>query len=366
MGKTAVRGVLYTIPVIITLILSGITIIGSFTGHYNPAVSVIFPVLEVSLPILLILNILVLVIWIIARKWLALIPLFALLLNWNYLTAVIQFHEIKKDKSELNDSISTNLTLATYNVQSFGNEITGYSCKEIARYMQKEKADILCFQEFQDNQYFPIDSIRRILSHWQYVCVPSKDSIQGILPIAAFSRYPIIRHKYITYTGSSNCSMFCDIVVKDDTIRLINNHLQTTSVSLNRGKWERELTSRDSKREVIAMKGAAETLYDNSIKRATQIDSICRLIDESRYPVITCGDFNSLPSSYVYHELSKRLKDGFKTCGKGYMYTYRYYKHLLRIDYIFHPANYKGIRYYSPDLDLSSDHNPVLMKMKLK
>ena len=169
-------------------------------------------------------------------------------------------HEIKKNKSELNDSISTSLTLATYNVQSFGNEITGYSCKEIARYMQNEEADILCFQEFQDSQYFPIDSIRRILSHWQYVCVPSKDSIQGILPIAVFSRYPIIRHKYITYTGSFNCSMFCDIVVKGDTIRLINNHLQTTSVSLNRRKWERELTSRDSKREVIAMQNEGLTI----------------------------------------------------------------------------------------------------------
>ena len=93
MGKTAVKGLLYNIPVIITLILSGITIIGSFTGHYNPAVSIIFPVLEVSLPILLILNLLTLVLWTIARKWWALVPLFALLLNWNYLTAVIQFHE---------------------------------------------------------------------------------------------------------------------------------------------------------------------------------------------------------------------------------------------------------------------------------
>ena len=57
------------------------------------------------------------------------------------------------------------------------------------------------------------------------------------------------------------------------------------------------------------------------MKRAFQTDSICQLATASPHPVLVCGDFNSLPSSYTYHRLSESLKDGFKTGGHGYMYT---------------------------------------------
>ena len=41
------------------------------------------------------------------------------------------------------------------------------------------------------------------------------------------------------------------------------------------------------------------------------------------------------------------------------MYTYRYAKtHVRVLNYIFHSPSLKGIEYYSPDLDLCSDHNP--------
>lgn len=368
MGRAAVKGLFQTILIVITLILSGVTIVAAYAGHYSPADSVIMPILGLSLPVLLIVNLIASLYWAISRKWLALVPLFAFFFNWNYLTAVIQFNSIKKnDVTTVNsNSISKVLTIATYNIHSFGKETTGYSCKELAKYMKNEGVDIICFQEFEDNQYFPLDSICRILAHWQYISIPQKDSIRGRMSIALFSRHPIINQQFIPYPDSPNCSMLCDIIVNRDTVRIINNHLQTTSVSQNRKKWELELSSRDTHRKANAVKGAVDTLYNNSIKRATQVDSICQLIDNSPYPVIACGDLNSLPSSYVYHQLSQRLQDGFRTSGRGYMYTFRYYKRLLRIDYIFHSSRFEGMRYYSPNLELCSDHNPVLMKMRIK
>ena len=83
------------------------------------------------------------------------------------------------------------------------------------------------------------------------------------------------------------------------------------------------------------------------------------------YPTLVCGDFNSLPSSYVYHAVKgDKLLDGFQTGGHGYMYTFKYFKHLLRIDYILHSPELKGLDYFSPDWEYS-DHNPVVMRMKL-
>lgn len=230
--------------------------------------------------------------------------------------------------------------------------------------MQQQHVDVLCFQEFGDNKYFPMDSIRRVLSHWKYALIPAEDKKRGILPIAVFSRYPLTNERFITYPNSANCSMMCNIVLGRDTICLLNNHLQTTSVSQNRKKWTRELATDNTRREAEAVQEAAETLHENFVKRAAQTDSICRLAIASRHPVLVCGDFNSLPSSYTYYQLSELLQDGFKSGGRGYMYTYRYAKRMFRIDYAFHSPELKCVNYFSPNLDLCSDHNPVVFTVK--
>lgn len=367
MGKAAVKGLFHIIIIAATIVLAAITIIASRSGHYVPVNSVIMPLLGLAIPVLLLCNLAVAICWTFARKWWALVPLAAFLFNWPYLTSVIQFnstHEIPTDALAKNNRPNGYLTVATYNVHSFGNEITGYSCKEIAKYMQKKHVDVLCFQEFGDNKYFPVDSLRHALSYWKYVSIPTGNSIHNVLPIAVFSRFPLANERFIAYPYSANCSMTCDIVLGMDTIRLLNNHLQTTSVSQNRKKWQRELATDDTRREAQAMQDAAGTLHDNFVKRAAQTDSICHLAITSPYPVLVCGDFNSLPSSHTYYQLSEILQDGFKTGGCGYMYTYRYGKRLFRIDYAFHSPELECINYYSPDLDLCSDHNPVVFTVK--
>lgn len=367
MGKSAVKGLFHIILIVATFLLAAITIVAAFSGSYEPADSHIMPLLGLGVPVLLICNLIVALCWAFAGKKWAFVPLVAILCNWGYLSSVIQFRSARR----LPPTISTfrsdpkgHLTVATYNVHNFGGEITGYSCKEIAKYMKQNRVDVLCFQEFGDNQYFPMDSIRKVLSHWKYSLIPADDSIRGILPIAVFSRFPIANERFITYPQSANCSMVCDVVLGADTVRLLNNHLQTTSVSQNRRKWQRELATDNTRREAQAVQDAAETLHENFVKRAAQTDSICQLALRSPHPVVVCGDFNSLPSSYTYYQLSDILKDGFKTCGHGYMYTYRYGKRLFRIDYVFHSPEIEGINYFSPDLDLCSDHNPVVMSMK--
>ena len=344
-----------------------VTMIAAFSGNFDPANSRYMPVLGLALPALLLCNLLVAICWAFARRRWAFIPLAALVFNYGYILAIFQFSFTKKipEGHYSSNYADGYLKIATYNVGNFGGEITGYSCKEIARYMKEQ--EVLCFQECGDNKYFPMDSIRNVFSHWRYALIPTEDSIRGVLPIAVFSRYPLVNPQFISYQQSANCSMQCDIVLGRDTVRLLNNHLQTTSVSQNRRKWERGLAnSNDTRREAEVVQGAITSLHANFVKRAEQTDSIRQLVIASPYPVLACGDFNSLPSSYTYAELSDVLKDGFRTSGRGYMYTYRYFKRLLRIDYIFHSPGIQGYRYYSPDLDLCSDHNPVLMEMKIK
>lgn len=357
MGKADLKGFFHFLLIAATCLLAAITIIASYAGKVPPADSMIMPLLGLSLPILLVGNLIVSLTWGWSRKWWALIPLAAILWNWNYLSSIMQFHFNQEKKAN-----AQYLKIATYNVHVFGNEFTAYSSKEIAQLMQQEQVDVICFQEFGSN-YIPMDSIRNAFSHWQYAILPSDSSVHKTLPLAIFSRYPLINKRFISFPQSANASMVCDVIIHTDTIRVFNNHLQTTSVSQNRKKWELEMSAEEKRNE--ALQDAAETLHGNFVKRALQANIISSYVQQSPHPVLLCGDLNSLPSSYTYRHLSEVLKDGFKTTGRGYMYTYRYGKRLLRIDYIFHSPSLRGISYRSPDWDLCSDHNPVIMEIEI-
>ncbi|MDR0988650.1 MAG: endonuclease/exonuclease/phosphatase family protein [Prevotellaceae bacterium] len=368
MGTTELKSIGRAIPVLLTWVLGLITVAASFAGRYDPATSFYMPALGLLIPVLLLMNLLVLVCWLFGRRrrW-AVVSLVAILCNWNFVAAVFQINFT--DGIPATHATSTTpdgyLKVATYNVQGFGSEITGYSAKKLAAYLRDQGTDILCFQEFAANQYYPMDSLRRVFAHWEYALL-SGDSLKGTLPIALFSRYPLTGARFIRYDGSVNCSLQCDVVLGTDTLRLLNNHLQTTAFNQNKRRWAREMATDDTRREARAVQSAIGTLHDNFLKRARQTRELCRLVEESRYPVVLCGDLNSLPDSYTYRQLHALLEDGFRTAGQGYMYTYRYFKRLMRIDYIFHSASLEGCRYYSPNMELCSDHNPVLMELKYR
>ena len=337
----------YYISIVLTSILAGVTIAGAFVGNAAPDSFKFMPFIGLMLPILLLANLASVIYWTIRWRCWVFIPLIAIFSNWSYISCVIQssfFSPASAPMVKMNAYTPGILTVATYNVDAFNHEHTGYSCKEIASYMRNLQADILCFQEFGINDEFGVDSIAAVLSDWPYYYIPISPEGKHLLQLAVFSRYPIKEENLIVYPDSKNCSLWCDIEINGRIIRLFNNHLQTTEVSQNKRKLEKGLRTDDSQRVERAALG---------------------LIAASPYPTIICGDFNSLPSSYVYHTVKgDKLQDGFQTSGHGYMYTFKFFKHLLRIDYILHSPELNSTDYFSPDLTYS-DHNPVVMRVKL-
>lgn len=349
-----------------------VTLIGAFASRVVPGSSgllgstALFPFIGLALPVLLLANLGVALYWTVRWRCWALIPLIAIGGNGGYLSRIYQFGSATPASGNF-------CTIATYNVNSFGNEQSGYTCKNIAAYLKSQQADVLCFQEFGTNRYFTADSVKAVLADWPYSLIPyTADSIP-LLQLALFSKYPIRNSQLITYPDSKNCSLWCDLEVNGKTLRVFNNHLQTTEVTRNRSKLVKEL-KQDGNLAAIAESSVIETaalrlldgLHQNFILRAAQADVLKGLISASPYPTLVCGDFNSLPSSYTYAAIKgDKLKDGFETCGHGYMYTFHYFKHLLRIDYVLHSKELEGVDYFSPELEYS-DHNPVVMRVRMK
>ena len=201
MGKSAVKGLFYICLIAATFVLATITIVAAFSGNVAPVDSVIMPLLGLAVPVLLIVNLITALCWALARKRWALVPLVAFPSATGISTSVFSPPAERQNPGR---QVSEDSHLQHTQLRG---EITGYSCKEIARYMQQKGVDVLCFQEFGDNSDFPTDGIRRILSHWSHALIPSEDSRAYCLsPYSAL--YPLANHRFITYQQSSN--MMCD------------------------------------------------------------------------------------------------------------------------------------------------------------
>lgn len=370
----------YYFSILLTGVLAGVTLVGAFAGNTAPESFKLIPFIGLGLPVLLLANLAFAIYWTIRWRCWVFLSLIALFGNWGYISCVLQFplfSPASEPIAKLGTYTPGILTVATYNVDAFNHEHMGYSCKGIATQMQNLQADILCLQEVGINSSFNIDSVCAAFSNWPYQYVPSAPEGKELLQLAVFSRYPIREQSLITYPDSKNCSLWCDIEIPGRTIRLFNNHLQTTEVTRNKRKLEKELYKEDTQKAERAALTLIDGLHENFRKRAGQADVLKQLIADSPHPTLVCGDFNSLPSSYVYHTIKgdkkgdkkgnkkgNKLQDGFQTSGHGYMYTFKFFKHLLRIDYVLHSPELKSTDYFSPDWSYS-DHNSVVMRMKL-
>lgn len=353
MGKKAIVKLSVLFFYFLIVLLSVATAAGSFASHIDPnrfaAAGYAGPAIPFLIPVCL-----AAALWggIRKKKW-ALLPLAAVLFNLNYLGAVVRYTGKKRDGGAA-------FKIATYNVHSFNGEKTGFSARQIARFLEEEAIDAVCFQEFNGNRFLPPDSLYRIFSRFPYRYVP-------LLPgnrtrLALFSRYPVTDSLFIPFPATDNCGLYADVSVHGKTVRIFNVHLQTTGLSQGQAHLAEEKVYYTDEEKIAAVGRIGASLLDNSKIRARQAGTIRAAVRRSPHPVVLCGDFNDTPASYTYRYLQNGLNDGFKTSGNGYQYTFNAFCRLLRLDYIFYSDGLKGRKYRSVHLPWS-DHNPVVMQL---
>ena len=351
MGKLAVYKYMAMMFLVVQIIVSIFTIAGLYGGDVNPIGNAARALLVYILPILIIANMLLLVYWLIRRRWLfSLIPIVTLACCIPYSGTIFQFG-FGNDKN----SQQSGLTIASYNVAMFNRETSGFIAQDILAEMRRQNVDVLCMQEYNEisgdkknsdsyKEYFP------------YMAVGRNDMV-------IYSRYPIMNQKTISFEETNNSAMWADIDVKGNEFRVFNVHMQTTGINRTLhqvNKFSKQNQEIDNNRVLKAIYG---NYMLGMMFRVGQAITVANERHNSKLPVILCGDFNDVPYSYVYNTLLGDLVDGFKECGKGWMYTFRG-KKAVRIDYIFHDKQFKGIDYYKTEITYS-DHYPVFMRIAL-
>lgn len=351
---------------LVTLALAVALIMAYMSRNISPESVWYLSFFGLTAPFLYLGNFVMLLFWVIRWRWWALIPLVTLICGVGSLGSLVQ---IRFKKQYIEQVATTDeLKVATYNVHGFSRNQTdhnGYlaTLDSVAAYFNRENPSVICFQEYETMMPSDVERIDSLFHKWPYraynfIYGGASDIGYGT---AIFSSMPILKSERLIFKGSSNSMIYVDMLVNTDTIRVFNNHLQSTQIDdLSQNRVEQLKLQNDSTENFV--KAVGSRLKNNYIRRATQVDTVSQIIRNTEYPVIVTGDFNDTPISYSYKKMRGDLVDTFVEQGSGLAYTYNRLFSMLRIDYIFHSPTFETIYYHSEYLPWS-DHNPVIVRI---
>lgn len=323
-----------------------------FAPSISPGFLWPFAFLGLLYPTLLVLNLIFIALWGIRRQWYFALSMGAILVGWSQLRTIVGMNI---SAPPLPDRVR----IMTYNVFGFGY------VRDIKRsvpfwqtQMKQLQPDILCLQEF---AYYP--NVEKFF-------LPAIKE-EGKMPygvwrkkeeFAIFSRYPILNSE-VHFFGSTNGYRIADLQIGSDKIRVFNIHLQSNAIT-HLANEVAENGSLQEKKTWLNIRGIFARFRRAARKRAEQSAIIARLIAQSPYPVVLCGDFNDVPQSYSYETLTIRLKDTFKMRGWGLGFTYAGLIPGLRIDYVLTDPRFKVVscKRRKPGF---SDHRSVVVDFEI-
>lgn len=331
------------------IVLSVFTITGLFGGDVNPLTGMFRAMLAYALPILIGANLLLLIAWLIRRKWyLAAIPVLTILFCIPYIGTLYQLRPTPADTA------TDGLRIATYNVHGFSGETSGFMAGDILAQMKQQGIDILSMQEYSDISGDQKNS-ERYKTYFHYMAKGKDDMV-------IYSRFPITGSRTIEFEQSANSAMWADVTWKGKSIRVFNVHMETTGFNRAIHVVNKEEFTSQTKKESRLVSAIYQGYTIGMVIRAGQANLVANEIHMSEKPVIVCGDFNDVPYSYTYNTIKGNLSDGFKQAGSGWHYTFRGRKK-VRIDYIFQSPELESQAYYTMPITYS-DHYPVVSTLK--
>ncbi len=335
-GPSLFPKLVYTLNVVFAFLLLLACIAPYITGGLFSFLSF----LSLIVPYLVLANILFVLFWLFKRKNKLVLSFSVLLLG--YLTQGT-FMKIFNSNDKIDDS---DISLLTFNSHGFNGlrwTKNPVSSNKIIAFIKEQNADIVCFQELDR-------IINRQLKNYPYKYQTTSTNYRS--KQAILSKYPIISNGSLELPNTLNNVIYVDVLIKNDTIRVYNLHLQ--SLKFRAGMLKREEPQRLFKR------------LDKSFQK--QLEQVKLVLEHSRkvnYKKIICGDFNNTQFSSVYKTIKGAMNDTFLEKGFGLGSTYNFKFLPFRIDYILVDPEIEIKSHKNFDVQLS-DHTPVMASFRLK
>lgn len=287
-------------------------------------------VLSLTFAPLMILNVCLIILWVILTKKRALFFLAVSLLLINPTRRWLNFTGESTEKA--------NLKIVTMNIKG-----GGYGREAIYEYLNTSGADVVLAQE-----------------HMGELKVPGYSHRTDAYELIALNSKTEILHQEKIKTSENGEAFFADIRINGKTIRFVNIYLNPFSFDKSKVKPSEDYDNNKRKLRYIL-----STLIPTFKAHQDEVTVIKKTIAESPYPVIVAGDFNAVPNSYEYYQLSENLKDVFLETGNGHSTSFHDYKIPIRIDYVFCSEEITPVRYTVDRRAKMSDHYPVIAEFKI-
>ncbi len=364
-GKAILKWGMIAANLVVSFIML-LTLLGTVV---SPDKFIFLAYLALGFPFTLAANVMFVGFWLLARKWYFLISLSVLIFSAAEINETFPLH-LSKPKSEL---AANHFKILTYNTKVSGDlkKHTRKRPNKVIKYILDSNADIVCLQEFvvsKNNEYITEKDMLRIFKKYKYKHIDYKEDMRTKKSgIATFSVFPIVNMKRINYTSGANISILTDIKINNETIRFVNNHLESNRLTEDDKAMPLKLKDNFDADNLSGVTRHLSRKLGTAYKlRARQADLVAKVIAQSPYKVIVCGDFNDVPVSYAYTTVKGKLKDAFSEAGAGLGRTFNVKHYGFRIDYVLYDSTAFFPQKYSSERVKYSDHFPVICTINIK
>lgn len=349
----------YLLVALNALVALGI-LLGVLCTRLSPESYLLLPYFGLFFPFLCLANVGFVVLWAVKRKvWF----FFALAVFVGALPWLMDIFPLSQTRSAAEGQ--REISVLSYNVRFFND---GKSFNDIYALIEQEHPDVVCLQEFgfwQKGTLKREEVYRKFRSLYPYRHVWYKNQFPWLeYGVVTFSKYPIVKKQKIDYESRNNISIYSDIVVEGDTIRVFNNHLESVKFS-DKDKVQVGNIGSEPIRGALSLTERLTRKFGRaSVIRAQQADVVAQEVRKSPYKTVVCGDFNDLPISYSYQTIRGGQQDVYSSTSFGFDYTYHDMAIYLRIDHIFVSQEFTPLSCTIEHLPYS-DHDPLFARIAL-
>ena len=299
-------------------------------------------------PWILFIILLITLICLFKKKWLAVFLLITIGVLLNISTKCLPFRLNAVNESDKDKHIG----VMSFNMDGMGDNIKERAPK-IVEMVCKCNPDVVFLAEFCEQDVLALDTLMRA-----YYKHSSTDMVN--LGSYFYSKFPIGRQRIIEGENGIYCSFSCEVFLKNDTISLFGCHFTSNNYNSNR-----KYVTPDSVSDFLSAYAYIVNTQKAYNDRIVDAKAVVEKLNRVPYPIIVMGDFNDVSGSSSLNEFAHAgLKDAWWEGGFGYGATI--HKPLpYRIDHFMysHVLNLQKIKVVnSGDL---SDHDALYAEFLL-
>ncbi|WP_417885580.1 endonuclease/exonuclease/phosphatase family protein [Zunongwangia sp.] len=326
-----------------TLAAVGLIIV-YFLPYIPPKKFALISVLTLGVPLLILTNLAFAAYWIIRLKKQFLLSFILLLLGYN---TIGKFYQLPfKDENKKGEYSLMNYNVRMFNHSKWTEEDS--IPEKINAVVREVNPDILTVEEYYEN--------KELVAYYPYHYINYRQEKSGFGQ-AIFSKYEILKKESIDFKGIKNAtennnSIFVDILIDKDTVRVYNIHFQSLNVT-------EDIQEVDNFKNKSESKKIVKNISKGFVRQNYQSEKFLKSLQACKYPVIISGDFNNTAFSYTYQQVrDDRFTDAYVEKGMGFGSTYNLNYFPLRIDFHLLDTIYKVDSYDRIKVNYS-DHYPI-------